>query len=912
MGRDKITSSTTSTQYTATNTGSGSIAQGAGAVAAGAGGIAAQSIGNANLIVTGDHNQVIVGDDPQAKLLEARRRYLRRLRRACEALPLAALGGEEGADVDLTLDRVYIDLDTLTPVPLTDAEKQQRGERAFSGRDQDTRPLSALEAAIQSSRLALLGDPGAGKSTFARKLLAWLAAAQLGESEPPPGLSRDLLPILIVLRDLASRLAAIDFPALSSDQQQSALATAVSDQAISDLARYEAAGFTAGLQDALNTGQCLLVLDGLDEVPYDLRARVRQAASAVLSQYRVQRVILTCRIRSYVGEVVLPNFQAHTLAPFDQDKIQGFAAAWYNAQKELGRVDADQARHKAENLSEAALSEDLRELAENPMILTTMAIIHQREIGLPKERVRLYALAVDVLLRRWQKRKAGEAGLTPSTALADFLKDDLRLRDAMEQLAYQAHRAGRGQKASSDLPRGDALTLLEQPEYLGQAGLAAEFLDYVDQRAGLLVGRGGEWNRPSVYSFPHRTFQEYLAGCYLSGRRDVARELFAHAGEGDYWDAAARHGLEDLLYNRRGQNPLLNLAYQLCPAGEPASTQARRATLWSGLSAMLIGCEAVERDQGGPEAGATYLTRLVPRLLNLLSSDLTAPERADAGLALAQLGDPRFQSDRWCLPDGPLLGFVPIPAGAFLMGSDKAKDPQAFKNEEPQHPVSLRAYYIGRYPVTVAQFKAFVEDSGRAPEDEDSLKGPCNHPVVNLTWHEMIAYCNWLNDRLRALAAEQLSGTGLDAQAIDFWRGLREQRSRVTLPSEAEWEKAARGTDSRVYPWGDQPDPDQANYAATGIGTTSTVGCFPMGASPYGVLDLSGNVWEWTRSHWKDYPYDQNDGREALDAPDNIGRVLRGGAFFNVEGGVRCAYRDFGDPLFRDWGDGFRVVVVPF
>jgi formylglycine-generating enzyme required for sulfatase activity len=283
--------------------------------------------------------------------------------------------------------------------------------------------------------------------------------------------------------------------------------------------------------------------------------------------------------------------------------------------------------------------------------------------------------------------------------------------------------------------------------------------------------------------------------------------------------------------------------------------------------------------------------------------------RAAAGDALGRLGDPRFRADAWYLPDEPMLGFVEVPEGTFLMGSEKEQDPEAYDDELPQHPVKLSIYYIAHYPVTVAQFRAFVEDSEYQPRDTDSLRGLDNHPVVYVTWHDAQAYCAWLTEQLRAWEATPEPLGSL----------LGEGGWQVRLPTEAEWEKAARGTDGRVFPWGGEPDPNRANYSNTGIASTSAVGCFPGGASPYGVLDLSGNVWEWTQSLWGKgsaepdfkYPYDPKDGREDLQAGDNIRRVLRGGAFYLNERCVRCARRSRSDPNFWGRDVGIRVVVAP-
>lgn len=228
-----------------------------------------------------------------------------------------------------------------------------------------------------------------------------------------------------------------------------------------------------------------------------------------------------------------------------------------------------------------------------------------------------------------------------------------------------------------------------------------------------------------------------------------------------------------------------------------------------------------------------------------------------------------------------------VSPGSFLMGSDKARDPQAQDRELPQHEATLPGYWIGRYPVTVSQFRAFVEASGYQPADAGSLEESDDHPVTVVTWNDALAFCNWLSERA------EMS---------------------VMLPSEAEWEKAARGTDGRIYPWGDAlPDGSRCNSDRRIEGTTPVDRHSPQGDSPYGCADMAGNVWEWTRSLLGKYPYDPKDGREALKTKfgsSNL-RVLRGGSFLDDVERVRCASRSWYVSSSRGRCGGFRVVAFP-
>lgn len=867
-----------------------------------------------------------------ARLDAARRHYLTRARQQWRRLPLAELGGKP--EEEMTLDQVYIDLDTTT-------EDQEAGENEgleFLRRPTERPQVSAREAVARDKRLVLLGAPGAGKSTFVRELLARIAGAQLGDGEAPGGLEVEgLVPVLLELRRTAARLSELTLESRSAKEREEALAGALLDEALAELERasLRAEAFRTQLAAAWVDGQVFLVLDGLDEVARGLRPRVREAVAAALGCHRFEHVIVTCRVRSYSGSAEL-GLPSYTLAPLDEEKIVHFSRSWYRGRAALGLDDA-KASSRGEDLAEKALFPEHRELAENPMLLTTMALVHEEDVGLPRERVRLYDRAVKVLWDR-QSHKVGRDKLTLSGSLDPLLADWPRMRQTLERLAFEAHTAGTPADETDlrGLTRERALGILEEKPYLGDPGAAGEFLDYVDQRSGLLVGHGGSDGRPELYSFPHRTFQEYLAGRYLIALGEPAEVYWERAAEGDLWSVAAELGAETLLYLDGKPNFARKLAYDLCP-DEVDDERSERAVLWSAKAAALLGIADLEEDTEGPQKkGPTYLAKLLPRLTALLPSGLPPQERCEAGRVLAELGD--FPREATTVERMELCR---VPKGEFEWGGglDYLED-----ETTPEERLSIPyAYWISRFPVTQGQYAEFAEAGGYreerywteareagvwepgevtdfagdtsfdGPEEYGTPFGAVNHPVVGVTWYEALAYTRWLTERLR--------NEGLP----DGWE--------VRLPSEREWEKATRGgldlpirdvaprgladllpsiatqedehpsetnpTPRRIYPWGDdEPTPERVNYQDTAVASTSAVGCFPDGASPYGCEEMAGNVWEWCRDVRRGEPTD----RGAVVA-------LRGGSWGSPALFLAAAFRFWFDARFRNRVIGFRVVL---
>lgn len=405
-----------------------------------------------------------------------------------------------------------------------------------------------------------------------------------------------------------------------------------------------------------------------------------------------------------------------------------------------------------------------------------------------------------------------------------------------------------------------ALWLQEHPKTgLGQADLAQlfapELLQFdLGQFDGWLCQRG-----QAAYGLTQPIWQPYLAAVALVEQADPLAVLLPHVSDPAWGEVLAW------------------VAGLWLSAG-PFQNPALAAELWAAMAKTAShpaqwAVASLQRVEAAfwPETLLRQLRRSLQKLARVPlkpRNRSTLLQKLATSQALAELGwEPGSDARFWSLPLGEPV-WVTIPAGEFWMGA-----------ADQMRRVFLAEYQIARVPVTNAQYALYLAASGAQPPEfwrgGQVPRGRERHPVTNVSWFEAQAYCAWLGEKIS---------------------------QPVGLPSEAEWEKAARGNqDARAYPWGETWADFRANTSELGLGETTPVGFFPAGASPFGVLDLAGNVREWTRS-FELQP-------EA--ATDEAPRVLRGGSYYFSRQTAGCAYRQRYLPDFRFHNFGFRVVISP-
>ncbi|NTV66509.1 MAG: SUMF1/EgtB/PvdO family nonheme iron enzyme [Chlorobaculum sp.] len=822
-------------------------------------------------------------------------------------------------------ERIMVNLNDDTFVPLRLSRRRDAdflpGKKPFQQEPSGEGFLMPDEVMRQAFRkrrmLLIIGDAGAGKTT----LLKYYALSCLeGDRYKKLGFSSPVKVFYLPLRSLVNAERGI-FPALPAK---------LSEWAARNQLTLTPDVFTAWLQSR----SVLVLLDGLDEISDpELRKKACQWIDGAWRGFTNARFVVTSRgtgYRPHEGVELSSDYERADVHDFTHEQQERFLTNWFRAAllrepPEQGfsdeawrkRQEAKAAERTAkilEHLKEEK-NKGLRQIATIPMILQIMAILWKERDHLPKSRDMLYRAVLNYLLSIREQRRGINPPLTTENALmvlgpvSLWMQKELK-RDEVDRSEMQ-HKME------------DTLAQLDKPPS------AEVFCDYLVQRSSLLVEYGGK-----EYLFRHKSFREYLAGVEFmkivhrtTGYFDTLVEGF----DDDWWSEPLRFFIaqsdadtfnlfmqrlfdkisDDTLQKRLGflltlveEAPLKKvdaLCEKLC---DPANSAVRQR--------LLLDCLKVI---GKPSALET---------LARFKSEKLARNRDVAG-----------RLDEVIIASGEATSQRSVTV--VSRNIDLATRPPFFYNEfehRAQYILipgkrSLFSFigtkqsdlYFAKYPVTNRLYRRFIDylqsknpdcealfpasefrdvllgiannqewDKGfaeylkegkndlaglfRSRKDEDRKFGGDDQPVVRITWYAARSYCLWLS----------------------LVESKGKNRDLYRLPEEPEWEYAAAGKERREYPWGNTaPNPKLANYDKSNIGATTPVGSYPEGATPEGLYDMAGNVWEWQESLYDNKKYPGS-------------RALRGGSWLVGTDSLRCSSRDFYVPV--NWGNnvGFRVV----
>ncbi|WP_313954201.1 NACHT domain-containing protein, partial [Accumulibacter sp.] len=568
----------------------------------------------------------------------------------------------------LQLADIYVPLDTTLQIPENTSLAEWLPRAASHQRDEvreqrGTRPVAALEALAAHRRLTLLGKPGSGKSTFGASVLLALAQAWQGHPEELASLGETwthgkLLPIRVILRRFAEQLPPGDKLARASD---------LWDFIAHDL---DAAGYGMSadtmkyVQGIARQKGALILFDGLDECGNgDSRERVLAAVDELTRNAGEKcRFLLTARPYAWPGGAD-PAQGVYALADLDDEQIEQFICAWYAALVTRGWRSPGDAERKIDDLLAARRRPDLLPLARNPLLLTLMATLHTNRGRLPDDRADLYDESVELLLLRWNRQIGADKALLDELDIPGLKLSDLRA--VLEEVAFTVHAGNVGREGTADI--GEDRLLRAFCPLLGKSrDKAAVVVDYIEKRAGLLIGQG-EKDGERQFSFPHRTFQEFLAASFLAAQDDFAARCASLARSAPaHWQVVLPLAA-NLAKAERGASAADELVggksiIEFRKRGQPDAADWTCALL-AGTQLQEIGLGAINksaRTQAIAERVAGWLAASLP----VHPDDGGAPtrQRAQAGDVLAALGDPRFDPERFHLPADEMLGFVRIAA----------------------------------------------------------------------------------------------------------------------------------------------------------------------------------------------------------------------------------------------------------
>jgi formylglycine-generating enzyme required for sulfatase activity/class 3 adenylate cyclase len=636
----------------------------------------------------------------------------------------------------------------------------------------------------------------------------------------------DRLPVLLYLSELAPGMSLEDFIVQGWGGSEEA-------------GHWGAPELAANLEPYLKTGKLFFLFDALNEMPVEGYRERNAMLRKFIDQQSAQgnRFLVTCRTLDYGEE--LSGLQRVEVQPLGDDQIQQFLqnelpeewrALWQTLQR-------DDSKHR------------LLEMARNPYLLTVIIDVFEEDGELSQNRADLMRRFTHIMLE-WARAKCPP----------DQWLDAALLFEALSVMAYEMQiRSGFGTKVKTEQVKAVMPHHLQlNPNWPSQSAPPDQVLSLaanahiVEMPVDRLTVR-----------FYHQLLQEYFAAHQML-KQDPATLAELWRGpwlenEMPVWSRPENNFDPLPPPPPTGWEETTILAAGLGPANDNQLVQ----TLLR-VNPVLAGrCLVHEHGNVDPAVRQAVIAQLQAAVSN---PEVALRVRVAAGNVLGELGDPRL---------GEL---VVIPAGVFLMGEGGE-----------QHELSLPDYQLGKYPVTNAEYRRFIDAGGYQDarwwteagwlEIGQKQNGPRfwkdarfnkpNQPVIGLSWYECVAFCRWLS-----------------AETGQFHR----------LPTEAEWEKGARGDDGRTYPWGNEFDPDRLNGRGPGdrqVCASTPVGLYPTGVSPFGLFDCVGNAWQWCATRWKKpFPYDTAHDEWQADYLEGQNlRVLRGGSWYHKQDVTRCTHR---------------------
>jgi formylglycine-generating enzyme required for sulfatase activity/predicted MPP superfamily phosphohydrolase/energy-coupling factor transporter ATP-binding protein EcfA2 len=761
---------------------------------------------------------------------------------------------KKGEAITVSLPEVYIPIETRNPFYKEEVEEKTktRGEKSLfepidkAGKESGAKEPASIDIealAARKKRILLRGGAGMGKTTLIKHLAYTITNDTCHSS------LKGCLPVLVFLKDL--------WLIYNEELQKTQKKIVFEDLMSLYLEKIKCNLTWEIVSHYLDREKVLFLLDGLDEIPEDLRKELVDIIAQFRFENKQNRFLLTGRPHGIAGQASKWfGDDLHDIEPLDDLKIKEFIKKWFRAVSGRARGRGEVTAQGM--ISDIRLNDHISLFTQNPLLLTAVCILYQDGKRIPDQRAELYNRIIDNLINR---RFHDPAHPGKETEILEFLM----------ALAFDAQ-----QKNRKTIETEDVLEILrnifpqekeERDNHYKRKIL--RLFNEIEPGCGLFnCLSSGE------IQFTHLTFQEFLAAKHMV-YMEIPWQQFL---EKEWWEETL------LLYagfmsidRKRAGNDMVKLILTDYIEKEPGERKRLRLQLL-GIRA-LCDFHPTKRDEPVVSIARNQSIRL-------MKSDAALEVRFQAGELLGNLGDTRIIEDN----------MVQVPAGKFIRGSNEISD-----SEKPEQRIYLGDFMIGAYPVTNQEFKRFVDDNGYHRQEywikegwqwriEEKITAPVlwydrkwngpNFPVVTVSWYEAAAYANWLS---------KITGKP------------------YRLPTEAEWEKAARGIDGRTYPWGNKFDKNLCNSWELELRRTSPVGIFPKGKSPYGCFDMAGNVWEWCADWYDEKYYLKSPMKNPLGPKTGSRRVDRGGGWIYDAGDCACAIRYAGHPGYRVNGLGFRL-----